>query len=172
MRLLIVGTLDGHIATAGRLALESGAKVAHVDGIDEALMALRSGQGADMVMVEVNLDIGALCRSLKSERISVPVIACGIGPEPAAAANAIRAAVKEYGTTDDFIGVADDDLLVVITHTDNQKAFRQALTTHFTTGVKTLYNFQDAARGYLLLNEGTALEEKHPLMSVAVHKMR
>ncbi len=96
MRLLIVGTLDGHIATAGKLALESGAKVAHVDDIDAALTALRSGQGADMVMVEVNLDIGAFCKSLKSERISVPVIACGIGPEPAAAANAIRAGAQEY----------------------------------------------------------------------------
>jgi DNA-binding NtrC family response regulator len=96
MRLLIVGTLDGHIATAGRLALESGAKVAHVDDIDAALTALRSGQGADMVMVEVNLDIATLCRSLKSERISVPVIACGIGPEPSAAANAIRAGAQEY----------------------------------------------------------------------------
>jgi two-component system, response regulator FlrC len=96
MRLLIVGTLDGHIATAGRLALQSGAKVAHVDDIDGALTALRSGQGADMVMVEVTLDIGALCKSLKSERISVPVIACGIGPEPSAAANAIRAGAQEY----------------------------------------------------------------------------
>ncbi|MEO3429411.1 sigma-54 dependent transcriptional regulator [Pelagibius sp. CAU 1746] len=96
MRLLIVGTLDGHIATAGKLALESGAKVAHVDNIDAALTALRSGQGADMVMVEVNLDIGAFCRSLKSERISIPVVACGIGPEPAAAADAIRAGAQEY----------------------------------------------------------------------------
>jgi len=96
MRLLIVGTLDGHIATAGKLALESGAKVAHVGDIDAALTALRSGQGADMVMVEVNLDIATLCRSLKSERISVPVIACGIGPEPSAAANAIRAGAQEY----------------------------------------------------------------------------
>ncbi len=96
MRLLIVGTLDGHIATAGKLALESGAKVAHVDNIDAALTALRSGQGADMVMVEVNLDIGAFCKSLKSERISVPVVACGIGPEPAAAADAIRAGAQEY----------------------------------------------------------------------------
>ncbi|GAB4374220.1 MAG: sigma-54 dependent transcriptional regulator [Kiloniellaceae bacterium] len=96
MRLLIVGTLDGHIATAGKLALESGAKVAHVDDIDAALTALRSGQGADMVMVEVNLDIAAFCKSLKSERISVPVIACGIGPEPSAAANAIRAGAQEY----------------------------------------------------------------------------
>ncbi len=96
MRLLIVGTLDGHIATAGRLALESGAKVAHVDDIDAALTALRSGQGADMVMVEVNLDIATFCKSLKSERISVPVIACGIGPEPSAAADAIRAGAQEY----------------------------------------------------------------------------
>jgi two-component system, response regulator FlrC len=96
MRLLIVGTLDGHITTAGRLALESGAKVAHVDDIDSALTALRSGQGADMVMVEVNLDIATLCKCLRSERISVPVIACGIGPEPAAAANAIRAGAQEY----------------------------------------------------------------------------
>ncbi|MGD1880341.1 MAG: sigma-54 interaction domain-containing protein [Kiloniellaceae bacterium] len=96
MRLLIVGTLDGHIATAGKLALESGAKVAHVDDIEAALTALRSGQGADMVMVEVTLDIATLCKSLKSERISVPVIACGIGPEPSAAANAIRAGAQEY----------------------------------------------------------------------------
>ena len=96
MRLLIVGTLDGHIATAGKLALESGAKVAHVDDIGAALTALRSGQGADMVMVEVNLDIGAFCKSLKAERISVPVIACGIGPEPSAAADAIRAGAQEY----------------------------------------------------------------------------
>src|SRR3546814_3236427 len=71
MRLLIVGTLDGHIVTAGKLALESGAKVAHVDDIASALTALRSGQGADMVMVEVNLDIATFCKSLKSARISV-----------------------------------------------------------------------------------------------------
>src|SRR3546814_5645733 len=49
-----------------------------------------------MVMVEVNLDIATFCKSLKSERISVPVIACGIGPEPSAAANAIRAGAQEY----------------------------------------------------------------------------
>jgi len=96
MRLLIVGTLDGHIATAGKLALDSGAKVAHVDDVDAALTALRSGQGADMVMVEVKLDIAGFCKSLKAERISVPVIACGIGPEPAAAADAIRAGAQEY----------------------------------------------------------------------------
>ena len=96
MRLLIVGTLDGHIATAGKLALQSGAKVAHVDDVTDAMNALRSGQGADLVMVEVSLDIGSLCASLVSERIAVPVVACGIGPEPSAAADAIRAGAQEY----------------------------------------------------------------------------
>ncbi|NIA69487.1 sigma-54-dependent Fis family transcriptional regulator [Pelagibius litoralis] len=96
MRLLIVGTLDGHLATAGKLALQSGAKVAHVDDIEDAMNALRSGQGADLVMVEVNLDVGNLCSCLTRERIAVPVVACGIGTEPSAAADAIRAGAQEY----------------------------------------------------------------------------
>ncbi|HSR70958.1 MAG TPA: sigma-54 dependent transcriptional regulator, partial [Kiloniellales bacterium] len=96
MRLLIVGTLDGHIGTAGKVALDRGAKVAHVDSIGEALAALRSGQGADLVFVDVKLDIAALCDSLKSERISVPVVACGIGADSELAVRAIRAGAKEY----------------------------------------------------------------------------
>jgi DNA-binding NtrC family response regulator len=96
MRLLIVGILDGHIVTAGKIALERGAKVAHVDGIDEALSALRAGQGADLLMVDVTLDVGRICASLESERICVPVVACGIGASPEMAADAIRAGAKEY----------------------------------------------------------------------------
>ena len=96
MRLLIVGTLDGHIATAGKIALERGAKVAHVDTIDAALTALRSGQGADLIMIDVCLDVAKLCTSLESERISVPVVGCGIGADPKLAVDAIRAGAKEY----------------------------------------------------------------------------
>ena len=96
MRLLIVGTLDGHITTAGKIALERGAKVAHLDTIDGALDALRSGQGADLVMVDVRLDVAHLCTSLKTERFSVPVIACGIGADTKLAVKAIRAGAKEY----------------------------------------------------------------------------
>ncbi len=96
MRLLIVGSLEGHIATAGKIALERGAKVAHVDDVDGALASLRSGQGADLVMVDVALNIAKLCTSLTSERICVPVVACGIGASPDSAAEAIRAGAKEY----------------------------------------------------------------------------
>ncbi|MCH8808297.1 MAG: sigma-54-dependent Fis family transcriptional regulator [Proteobacteria bacterium] len=96
MRLLIVGTLDGHITTAGKIALEHGAKVAHVDTVDAALTALRSGQGADLIMIDVCLDVARLCTSLESERISVPVVGCGIGADPKLAVDAIRAGAKEY----------------------------------------------------------------------------
>ncbi len=96
MRLLIVGTLEGHITTAGKIALDSGAKVAHVDTVEAALTALRTGQGADLIMIDVRLDVANLCASLKSERISIPVVGCGIGADPKLAVDAIRAGAKEY----------------------------------------------------------------------------
>jgi len=96
MRLLIVGTLDGHTATAGRIAHQRGAKVAHVDTIEGALEALRGGRGADLMMVDVRLDIERLIASLAAERIHLPVVACGIGNDARAAVRAIQAGAKEY----------------------------------------------------------------------------
>ena len=96
MRLLIVGTLDGHITTAGKIALERGAKVAHAPDIEAALTALRSGQGSDLIMADVALDIAQLITQLESERIVVPVVACGIGADTELAVKAIRAGAKEY----------------------------------------------------------------------------
>jgi len=96
MRLLIVGTLEGHITTAGKIALDSGASVGHVDTVEAALTALRSGQGADLIMIDVRLDVANLCASLNSERFSVPVVGCGIGADPKLAVDAIRAGAKEY----------------------------------------------------------------------------
>jgi two-component system response regulator FlrC len=96
MRLLIVGQLEGPLATAGRIATQRGAKVAHIASIEGALSALRNGQGADLVMCDVALDIGHFIDSLKSERIMVPVVACGIGADANAAVRAIRAGAKEY----------------------------------------------------------------------------
>src|SRR5579872_1950876 len=96
MRLLILGPLEGYISTAGKIALSRGAKVAHVDDIDTALNALRSGQGADLVMMDVKLDIARMVESLKQERIIVPVVACGIGTDAEAAVRAIKAGAKEY----------------------------------------------------------------------------
>lgn len=96
MRLLIVGTLEGYITAAGRIALQKGAKVSHIDSIDGAMNSLRSGQGADLVMVDVKIDVARLVDALKAERFAVPVVACGVGTDAQAAVKAIRAGAKEY----------------------------------------------------------------------------
>ncbi|MFQ5785222.1 MAG: sigma-54-dependent transcriptional regulator [Alphaproteobacteria bacterium] len=96
MRLLIVGSLGGEIGTAGKIALERGAKVAHAGDIETALEALRSGQGADLLMVDVKLDIARLIGCLASERISVPVVACGVNTDADTAVKAIRAGAREF----------------------------------------------------------------------------
>ncbi|HWA45911.1 MAG TPA: sigma-54 dependent transcriptional regulator [Hypericibacter adhaerens] len=96
MRLLIVGSLDGPIATAGKIALSRGAKVAQVGEIDGAMEALRAGQGADLLLCDVRLDIARLIGQLKTERISLPVVACGIGTETDVAVRAIKAGAKDY----------------------------------------------------------------------------
>ena len=96
MRLLIVGTLNGHISDAIKIAVANGAEVASVDSVKEALTFLRSGKGADLAMVDVALDVVHLLVSMKSERINTPVVACGIEAEPKAAVEAIHAGAQEY----------------------------------------------------------------------------
>jgi DNA-binding NtrC family response regulator len=96
MRLLIVGDLEGHITTAGKIAMSRGAKVSHVDTVDAALGALRSGRGAELLMIDVKLDIADMVERLASERISIPVVACGIGTDANAAVESIRVGAKEY----------------------------------------------------------------------------
>ena len=96
MRLLILGPLDGHFGTAGKIALNRGATVAHADNIEQGLAALRAGQGADLLMMDVKLDIQRMIESLKRERIFVPIVACGIGNDADAAVRAIKAGAQEY----------------------------------------------------------------------------
>ncbi len=96
MRLMLVGTLQGHISEAGRIAMARGAKVSHAEDGEMAIAALRSGKGADLVLIDVKLDIAAFITQLKSERITVPVIAFGIGTDSSLAVRAIRAGAKEY----------------------------------------------------------------------------
>ena len=44
MRLMIVGQLEGYISTAGKIALQRGAKVIHCEDKDQALGALLNGR--------------------------------------------------------------------------------------------------------------------------------
>lgn len=96
MRLLIIGSLGGQIGAASQIAMRRGAKVSQADDIHAALTQLRGGRGADLIMVDAGLDIRLLVASLELERISVPVVACGVSTDTKAAVAAIRAGAKEY----------------------------------------------------------------------------
>ena len=96
MRLLIVGTLNDQLGEATKIALNRGAKVSHADSIDMALTALRSGRGAELVMIDCRFDIADFVERATSEHIFIPVVACGIGTDAQAAVRAIRAGAKEY----------------------------------------------------------------------------
>ncbi|MBN1966502.1 MAG: response regulator [Anaerolineae bacterium] len=80
------------------------------------------------------------------------------------AAKAVWEVVQEHGTEDDFIGVDEQDQFVVLTHTHQLKQFQQALGETFATRARALYNFQDAERGYVVLEPGTSQEREAPLM--------
>ena len=96
MRLLVVGRLSGQLASAVKMAMSQGAKVGHVETCAQATDSLRRGQGADLLMVDYELDIRSLIAANEAERIHVPVVACGVGADADRAADAIRAGAKEF----------------------------------------------------------------------------
>lgn len=96
MRLLIVGPLSGQFGAASKIAIQNGAKVAHVNTVSDALVQLRAGRGADLAMVDVKLDIGDFVTQLISEHINLEVVACGVGNDTDAAVRAIKGGAKEY----------------------------------------------------------------------------
>lgn len=96
MRLMVIGHLDGHISHAGKIALQRGAKVLHCEDIIQAVGALLNGKGADLVMIDVKMNIASFVEQLEEARIHLPVIACGVENDARAAVKAIQAGAKEY----------------------------------------------------------------------------
>ncbi|MDG2032855.1 MAG: sigma-54 dependent transcriptional regulator [Rhodospirillales bacterium] len=96
MRLLIIGALGGQIGAASQIAISRGSKVSQADNIDSAMNSLRAGNGIDVIMIDSGLDIAGLVSTLESERIDVPVVACGVGDDSAIAVRAIKSGAQEY----------------------------------------------------------------------------
>jgi two-component system response regulator FlrC len=96
MRLLIVGSLKGQLTAATKIAMDKGAAVTHANDSEQALKVLRSGRGADLLMVDVGIDIRDLVLRLEAEHIHVPIVACGTSNDARAAVAAIHAGAKEY----------------------------------------------------------------------------
>lgn len=78
------------------MAFDKGAKVLHAHDAATALELLRTGRGADIVMIDVHEDITGLVNAMRQERIVAPVVACGVNVTPDMAARAIRAGAREF----------------------------------------------------------------------------
>ena len=96
MELLIVGTLDGQIGAASKIAISQGGQVSLAQDIEAALNVLRSGKSIELVMIDVKLDVYKFISSLEKERINVLVVACGVANDTSLAVKAIKAGAKEY----------------------------------------------------------------------------
>lgn len=96
MRLLVIGSASPDLQKACVIAQQTGAKVIQVDQLDQGLAHLRSGRGADLILAEIKIDIAKLVDHLRTERIAIPVIACGPLDVSDKAVAAIKAGAKDY----------------------------------------------------------------------------
>ncbi|MDR6303253.1 DNA-binding NtrC family response regulator [Nitrobacter vulgaris] len=88
--------MKGQLTTATKIAMDNGASVTHAAGNEQAMAVLRGGKGADLLLMDVGLDIRDLVIRLEAEHIHVPIVACGIISDARAAVAAIHAGAKEY----------------------------------------------------------------------------
>src|SRR6516165_3003300 len=123
MRLLIVGTLKGQLTTATKIAMDNGATVTHAENHELAMRVLRGGKGADLLLVDVGLDIRDLVMRLEVEHIHVPIVACGISSDARAALAAVANDSRELVYRDEAMAkviklaqqIAGSDASVMIT---------------------------------------------------------
>lgn len=80
--------------------------------------------------------------------------------------------VGEMGTPYDFIGTPEEGHFVIFTHSRAIEDMVRAMVKLSDERIKTIYNFTDAERGYIVFKPGTAEERREPLMSLQVRRMR
>jgi len=96
MRLLIVANPNSPLTAAAKMAKDKGATVYHAESCEQATAALWSGHSADLLLVEVGINIRNMVRQLDAQPIHVPIVACGTGNDIRAAVAAIHAGAMEY----------------------------------------------------------------------------
>lgn len=95
IRMLLIGTPGSEFRLAAEMAREAGAEVLLIEDARSAIELLRQ-DGRDLVMIDVDLDVSGFLKQLRSERIAVPVIACGVHASAERAVAAIRAGALDY----------------------------------------------------------------------------
>lgn len=77
----------------------------------------------------------------------------------------IQQAVSQHGTQNDFVGIKDNEF-IVLTHTTDPLRLDEAIKRAFEEGVRPFYSFLDSERGEMVLNEGAENELHVPLMAL------
>lgn len=95
IRMLLIGAPGSEFRLAAELARSAGAEVAMADTPEDGLVELRQG-GADLVMIDVDADITGFMASIRAERFTIAVLACGIDAPAERAVAAIRAGARDY----------------------------------------------------------------------------
>jgi DNA-binding response OmpR family regulator len=81
-------------------------------------------------------------------------------------AQTIKRVIGAHGTTNDFVGFAEGDF-VILTYHEDPAALRVTLETAFAEGIKAFYSFSDVDQGGITLYTGTEHEQFLPLMQLA-----
>jgi DNA-binding NtrC family response regulator len=95
LRVMVIGNLDG-LATAAKIAMDNGAPVRHADRIETALAMLQAGPAADLLIVDMAVEIRRLATRLHAAGKAAPIVACGTSSDAGAAIAAIHAGAREY----------------------------------------------------------------------------
>jgi DNA-binding NtrC family response regulator len=98
---MVVGKLGGRLAAAAQIAIGKGASVRHADRIETAISMLQPGPGrtrpcADLLMVDVAVDIRGLAARLAAVGLPVPIVACSTQSDARTAVAAVHAGAREY----------------------------------------------------------------------------
>lgn len=96
MRILIFGMLTAELLQAGRIAMARGAKLIQVDDLASAMAHLRSEASLDIVLCDIAYDLVTLVATMRAERITTHVVACGVDADPQSVAQAIHAGAREF----------------------------------------------------------------------------
>jgi len=96
MNVLVIGKNRTEVASACAMAAAKETTIRHVETVREAMAILRSTGSPDLMLVDVEVDIEALLRSLADERILVPLVAYGIGTDARTAVRAVKSGASEF----------------------------------------------------------------------------
>lgn len=96
MNVLVIGKHSAEVASACTMAKARGASIHRVETMEDTMALLRSANSPDLVLVDVRFDIDALSRTLKKERMLVPLIAYGVDTDALTAVRAVKSGAAEF----------------------------------------------------------------------------